>query len=66
MFCTNVTYLPSYCQAGVPATNIKSTLHTTPDLCKNVSPQCYLVAMVIHVQSLCSQIYVYIHIFFTL
>jgi hypothetical protein len=27
------------------------------DLCKNVSLQCYLVATVIHIQSLCSRIY---------
>ena len=36
------------------------------DLCKNVSLQCYLVATVIHIQSLCSQMCVYIYTFFTL
>jgi len=32
------------------------------DLCKNVSLQCYLVATVIHIQSVCSQICVCTHV----
>ena len=49
--------------------NIQSTLRTAPDLHRNVSLQCYLVATVIHIQSVLSQIcvcvcvyvYTYIH-----
>jgi hypothetical protein len=48
-------------QAGTRTINIQSTLRTAPDLCKNVLLQCYLVATVIHIQSLRSQICVYIH-----
>jgi hypothetical protein len=32
-----VTYSPTHFQAGAPVINIQSTLHITPDLCKNVS-----------------------------
>ena len=39
--------------------NIQSTLRTAPDLCKNGSLQCCLVATVIHIQSVRSQICVY-------
>ena len=39
-----------------PTINIQSTLRTAPDLCKNVSLLCYLVATVIHIQSVCSQV----------
>jgi len=53
-------YSPSHCQAGVPMINIQSALRTAPDLCKNVSLQCYLVATVIHIESVHSQI-AYIH-----
>jgi hypothetical protein len=35
---------------------VQSTLRTAPDLCKNVSLQCYLVVTVIPIQSLHSQI----------
>jgi len=31
------------------------------DLCKNVTPQCYLIAMVVHTQSVRCQICVYTH-----
>jgi len=41
---------------------IKSTLRTAPDLCKNVSLQCYLVATVIHIPSVHVQLCVCIHI----
>ena len=48
---------------GTPMINIQSTLLTAPDLCKNVSQQCYLVAAVIHIQSVCHQIvHIYTHI----
>ena len=41
---------------------IQSTLRTDPNLCKNVSLQCYKVPTVIHIQSACSQIvHVYIY-----
>jgi hypothetical protein len=33
------------------------------DLCKNISLHCYLVTTVIHIQSLCSQMCVYIYIY---
>ena len=36
------------------------------DLCKNVLLQCYLVATVIHIQSVRSHICVYVHTFFTI
>jgi len=49
-------------QGGAPVTNIKSPLGTAPDLCKNVSVQCYLVATVIHTQALRRQMRVYVHI----
>ena len=39
-----------------------STSHRS-DLCKNVSLQCYLVATVIHIHSLCSQICVLVYIY---
>ena len=51
-------------QAGAPMTNIQSPLGTAPDLCKNVSLQCYLVATVIHIQALRRQTCVYVHILF--
>ena len=43
--------------------NIQSTLRNPPGLCKNVTPVCYLVAAVIRIQSLHSQMCVYGHIF---
>ena len=33
----SVSYSPSHCRAGTPTINIQSTLHTAPDLCKNVA-----------------------------
>jgi hypothetical protein len=51
-------------QNGAPIINIQSPLGTAPDLCKNVSLQCYLVATVIHVQALRRQTCVYVHILF--
>jgi len=44
-------YWPGHRQAGATM----NTLHRS-DLCKNVSVHCYLVAMVIHIQCLRSQI----------
>jgi len=44
--------------------NIQLTLSTNPDLCKNVSLQHYLVAAVIHIQSLRRQ-FVHIHTYFS-
>ena len=50
-------------QAANPTINIQSALRTAPYLCKNFSLQCYLVASVIHIQSLRSQIcVVYTHL----
>ena len=60
---SNVTDSPSHCQAGVPEINIQSTLRTAPDLRKNVSLHCYLVATVINIQSVLRQIYIYIYIY---
>ena len=58
---SDVTYGPSHRQACAPVINIPGKLRTPPDLSITVSLQCYLVAPVIHVQSLRSQICVYIH-----
>jgi len=41
--------------------NIRSTLRTPPDLCKNVSISVLFVTTVIHIQSLRSQICVHIY-----
>ena len=46
---------------GVTMKFIQPTLPTSPDLCKNVSLHCYLVAAVIRIQSVHSQIGVYIY-----
>ena len=54
-FLSNITYLPSNYQAGSPLINIQYA----PDLCKNLSLQCYLVATVIHIQSTRSQREIY-------
>jgi hypothetical protein len=51
-------YSPSHRQTAPQTINIQSTLHTDPDLCKNVSLCCYLVATVIHIQSVHGQRYV--------
>jgi len=58
-------YSPNHRQAGAPVINVQFCQHFAPlpDLCKNVSLQCYLVATVTHIQSLHSQICVYIRIF---
>lgn len=54
----------TFTQSRAPVINIQSTLHTTSDLCKNDPHVVYLVAAIIHVQSLCSQVcvYTYTHI----
>jgi len=41
---SNVTHSPGHRQAGGTTINNQSALRTAPDLCKNVSLQCYLVA----------------------
>jgi hypothetical protein len=53
-------------QASTLGINIRSTLRTATDLCKNVSLQFYLVATVIHIHSVRSRICVYIHMFLTI
>jgi len=63
---SSVTYSPSHRQTCALTINIKSTLRTAPNLCKNVSLQCYLVAKVIHVQSVRCQICVYEHMLRTI
>ena len=55
-------YSPCHRHTGAPTINIQSTFRTAPDLCKNISMQCYLVAMVIHIQSVGSCIYVYVYV----
>ena len=57
---SNVTYSPSHRQTGAPVINTKSKLLTAPCLCS----QCYLVATVIHIQSLRSLICVCIRMSF--
>jgi hypothetical protein len=54
--------LPTRLQTGAPMTNIQSKLRTAPEFCKNVSLQCCLVATVIHIQSVRSQVFVNIHV----
>ena len=46
-----------------PNDKYPSTIRTTPDLCKNVSLECHLVATVMHVQSVRSQKCVFLHTF---
>jgi len=53
---STVTYSPSHRQAGTPIINIQSTHRATPDLCKILHSQFYLVAPVIHTHSLRSHI----------
>jgi len=48
------------CHVFTPKINILSTLLNSPNLCKNISLQCYLVTTVIDTQSLRSQVCVYI------
>jgi hypothetical protein len=55
---SNVTYSPNHRQAGAPVINIESKPRTASGLCS----QCYLVAKVIHLQSLSSLVCVYVHI----
>ena len=61
---SNVTYLLSHRQAGAFMINIQSTLRAAPDLCESFHTQCYLVATVIHMQSVRSQMRVYMHTLF--
>jgi hypothetical protein len=65
-FCPMSRIGPVTARPASPTINIQSTLRTAPDLCKIASLQRYLVATVIHVQSVCSQICVYIHIICTI
>jgi len=49
---SNVTYSSSHRQVHHPMLNIQSQLRTAPDLAKMFHPQYYLVAKVLHIQSL--------------
>jgi len=51
-------------QDGAPIINIHSPLGTAPDLRKNVSLPCYLIATVIQIQALRRQTCVYVHTLF--
>jgi hypothetical protein len=59
----NVTYSPSYRQAGAPVNNVQSTIRTVPICVKIFQLQYHLAATVIHIQSLRSRIYVYIYVY---
>jgi hypothetical protein len=63
MYC-NKKYFYSAPPGRRPTINIQSPLGTAPDLCKNVSLQCYLLATVIHIQDLGRQTCVCVHILF--
>jgi len=58
------TYSYSHVQANTQLINIQSTIRTAPDLCKNVSLQCYLVATVNRTKSVRSQMCVCVHTLF--
>jgi len=60
---SNVTYWSSHRQTGAPTINIQSSLRTAP-ICVNVALYCYLVATVVDIQSVNSQICVYIYTYF--
>jgi hypothetical protein len=68
-FCPMSHIRPVTPQTGAPTIYPVNTSHRS-DLCKNVSLQCYLVATVIHIQSVRSQIcvciHIHIHMFFTI
>ena len=63
---SNVTYSPSHGQVGAPAINIQSTFRTPTNWCKNISLAVYLVATVIHIQSLRSHIRVCVYILYAI
>jgi hypothetical protein len=64
-------YSPSHRQTAPQTINIQPTPRTDPDFCQNVSLRCYVVATVIHIQSVHGQrfvcvrvcIYIYIYIY---
>ena len=58
-------YSPIHRQVGTLVINIQSTLRTAPYLCRNVlyAVSYYLVATVIHIKSIRSQIFVYVYIY---
>jgi hypothetical protein len=59
-------YLPSYHHSGAPVINYSVNPSYSPRFVQKIfHSQCYLVATVIHIQSLHSQICVHIHMFFT-
>jgi len=51
---------------GCPNVNTQSALHTTCDLCKMFFSQYCLVAAVLYIHLISSQICVYVHMFFTI
>ena len=53
---SNITYSPSHHQAAAPVIIIQSTFRTAPDLCKKFHSHYHLVATVIYIESLRSQI----------
>jgi hypothetical protein len=59
----NAIYSPSHRQASTPMINIHSTLRTAIDFAKMLHSQCYFVRMVIHIQSVSSQICVYMYVY---
>jgi len=56
-------YSPSHCQASVPVINNHPTLYTAPNYVKMLNMQYCLVAAVIHIQFLHSQICIYMYIY---
>ena len=59
----NVTYWVRHRQSGTPMTNIQSTLRTPPICVRMIHSQRYLVATVIHIQSVHSQMCVYTYLY---
>ena len=55
--------LANHRQPGTAMITLQSTPHTVTDLCKNSALQCYLVATVIYINSVCSQICVCVCIY---
>jgi len=53
---SNITYSPIHRQGGAPVIKIQSALRTASDLYKNYHSLCYLVATLIHIQPVRTQI----------
>ena len=60
---SNVTYSLSHRQAGASMINIQSTLRTAPGLCKSVPLAVLFGSNSNHIQSLSSQMRVFIYIY---